>query len=372
MDWATELWRRVRYLFQRAQSEQDLAEEMRLHMELRAAEQATGGTNPHEAEAQARRRFGNVSQLREKSREVWGWTLLDTLAQDVRYGLRTLAADPGFAATAVLSLALGIGANTAIFGILNAVMLRSLPVEDPHQLMELRSGDNGYFTNPLWEEIRDHQKAFSGMVAYSSDRFDLSGGGESRFAQGMWVSGDFFRVLGVPAMRGRVFTPDDDLHGGGHSGAIAVISYAFWKGNFGGDPNVIGKTVKLNRHTFQVAGVTPPWFTGLDVDRGYDVAIPIGCEPLLHTDRSALDQRSWWWLRLVGRLLPAETLQQAEARMNSIAPEIARATVPTDWDPAGQKRFLQRSYKLRPAATGFSNTAAQYKKALFTLMTVVG
>src|SRR5260370_412424 len=125
MDWVTELWRRVRYLLHRGQSEQDLADEMRLHMELRAAEQTTAGTTPREADAQARQRFGNVSQLREKSREVWGWTLLDTLAQGVRYGLRTLAVAPGFAATAVLSLALGIGANTAIFGILQSVMLRS-------------------------------------------------------------------------------------------------------------------------------------------------------------------------------------------------------------------------------------------------------
>jgi putative ABC transport system permease protein len=179
-------------------------------------------------------------------------------------------------------------------------------------------------------------------------------------------------VLGVPPLIGRVFTADDDQHGGGRSGPVAVISYAFWQANFGGDPKALGKTVKLDRHAFQIVGVTPPWFKGLDVDQGYGVAIPIGCEPLLHTDRSALAQRSWWWLGIVGRLKPGETAQRAEALMNSIAPEIARATLPPNWDAAGKKRYLQRLFQLRPAATGFSAMGTRYKKALFTLMAVVG
>ncbi|HLY16471.1 MAG TPA: hypothetical protein VKR61_04575, partial [Bryobacteraceae bacterium] len=160
-----ELWRRVRYLFNRRQQEQDLAEEMRLHKEL--ARQAT-----------ARRSFGNVTQLQEASRAVWIWPFLETLASDTRYALRTLLANPGFAATAVLSLALGIGANTAIFSILNAVMLRSLPVEDPQRLVQLDSPQGGgYFTNPIWEQVRDHQQAFSSALAFGTDRFDLADGG---------------------------------------------------------------------------------------------------------------------------------------------------------------------------------------------------
>ena len=278
-----ELWRRLRYLFNRKQQEQDLADEMRLHQDL-----ASG------------RSFGNVTQLAESSRAVWVWPFLETLAQDTRYALRTLRANPGFAATAVLSLALGIGANTAIFSILNAVMLRSLPVEDPQRLVqvgaprsEATSPLSVYFTNPIWEQVRDHQQAFSGTLAYGTDRFDLAAGGESHFAEGLWASGDFFRVLGVPAMRGRVFTADDDLHGGGHAGPVAVISHGFWKRHFVGDPEIVGKTIRLNRHPFTIIGVTPPWFTGLDTDTAYDVAIPIGCEPILHTDHSALAARSW-------------------------------------------------------------------------------
>jgi len=353
-----ELWRRLRYLFNRRQHEQDLADEMRLHRDL--VGRAAG------------RSFGNVAQLQEASRAVWVWPFLETLAQDTRYALRALRASRGFAATAVLSLALGIGANTAIFSILNAVMLRSLPVEDPGRLVALQSEGERDLTNPIWEQVRDHQQALSGTFAFSEDRFDLAAGGESHFAQGLWVSGDFFRVLGVPAMRGRVFAADDDLHGGGPAGPVAVISHGFWKRHFASDPDIAGKTIRLNRYPFTIVGVTPPWFRGLDVDTAYDVAIPIGCEPILHTDRSWLDARSTWWLRILGRLQPDETLQQADAKMRALAPEIDRATLPTDWDVDDQRQYLQRTFDLLPAATGFSDTGRTYRSALFTLMAVVG
>jgi putative ABC transport system permease protein len=370
MEWLSEFARRMRQLFRRKEWEDDLAEEMRLHLDLRAAEKGS--------EALAKRKFGNAALLREESRGVWGWAFWDNLAQDVRYALRTLAANKGFAAAAILSLTLGIGANTAIFSIVNAVMLRSLPVEDPQRLVAIHVGNansdrrrGAVVTNPIWEAVRDSQQAFSGVLAYSDDRFDLANGGESHFSNGLWVSGDFFRVLGVPALRGRVLSADDDRHGGGRSGPVAVISYGFWQANFGGDPNVLGRTISLNRHNFEIVGVTPPWFRGLIVDRPFDVAIPIGCEPLLHTDLSALGERAWWWLRMVGRLKPEETPEQAQAQMNSIAPEINRATVP-GWDAAGRARYLKRSFWLQPGASGISITGSTYKTALFTLMTVVG
>jgi len=363
MNWFYEFVRRLRFRMRRAQFDQDLAEEMRLHLELRAAEAGD--------RAAAQRRFGNATQIHESSREAWGWTLLDTLRQDLRYGLRMLASHPGFTATAVLSLAFGIGANTAIFSILDAVMLRSLPVEDPRQLVQIRPGPSGddEFTNPIWEQVRDHQQAFTGVLAYSSDRFDLAGGGESHFAQGLWVSGNFFRVLGVPAIKGRVFTSDQDRRG---SAPSAVISYSFWKRNFSGDASVVGKTVRLNRHAFEIVGVTPPWFHGLDVDQSFDVAIPIACEPILHAGHSSLDERASWWLRILGRLPADESLQQAGDRMRAIAPEIFRATLPGEFPAEIQKEYLTHSFFLQPAATGFSEMGAQYRTALFTLMAITG
>jgi predicted permease len=371
MTWVSELWRQLRYRFSGARFDDDLAEEMRLHLDLRAADKQAGGESPEAARAAAMRQFGNATQLQESSRAAWGWTRIDSWRQDIRYGLRTLAANPGFTATAVLSLALGIGANTAIFSILNAVLLRSLPVEDPQRLVQVRPGPQGddEFTNPIWEQVRDRQQAFSGALAYAPDRFDLADGGESHYATGLWVSGDFFRVLGVPAIEGRVFTRDEDRRG---TAPMVVISYNFWKRNFDGDTPVDGKTVRLNRHAFEIVGVTPPWFRGLDTDWGFDVAIPIACNPILHPGHSALDERADWWLRILGRLLPGESLAQARDRMRAIAPEIFRATVPQDFPAEAQKHYLSNSFFLKPAATGFSEMGAQYRTAFLTLMALVG
>jgi putative ABC transport system permease protein len=361
MNWLHEWRRRLAVLLHRDRWESDLAEEMRLHAELRAGEGA-----------EARRRFGNLGQLQEESRAVWGWAWVDSLWQDIRYGLRTLVSNPGFTATAVLSLALGIGANTAIFTIVNAVMLRSLPVEDPQQLVQIGATRNDVFTNPLWEQIRDHQKPLASTLAFSGERFDLAQGGDRQFVQGTWVSGDYFKVLGVPPFLGRVFTPEDDRHGGGKSGPVAVISHKFWQSHYNGDPDVLGKVIQLDRHPFEIVGVTPPWFTGLDVDSTFDVAIPIGCEPIFHTDRSALDHRSWWWLRVVGRLAPGTSMEQAEAQLKAQSGAIHKATVPEQYEPVDKEAYLRRTLTLRPAATGFSATGGQYRKALFTLMAVVG
>ena len=375
MTWIGELWRQLRYRISGTRFDQDVAEEMRLHLELRAADQQADGLAPDAARAAARRRFGNATQLQEASREAWGWTLLDATGQDIRYALRTMAANPGFTATAVLSLALGIGANTAIFSILNAVLLRSLPVEDPQRLVQVRPGPEGddVFTNPIWEQVRDRQQAFSGTLAYSPKAFDVADGGESHYAMGLSVSGDFFRVLGVPAIEGRVFTRDEDRRG---TPALAVISYRFWKRNFGGERGVVGKTVRLDRHTFEIVGVTPPWFRGLDKDWGFDVAIPIACDPILHPGHNALDERSQWWLRILGRLpgrLPAgESIEQARDRMKAIAPDVFRATIPQDLPAEAQKGYLQNSFFLRPASTGFSEMGMQYRTVLYTMMAIVG
>jgi predicted permease len=327
-----------------------------------------------DAAAAARRQFGNATQLQEISREAWGWALLDTLRQDLRYALRNLASSPGFAATAVLSLALGIGANTAIFSIVNAVMLRTLPVDDPQALVQLKLGEGGddELSTPIWEQIRDHQQAFSGILAYSEERFDLADGGESHFAEGMWVSGDYFRTLGVPILMGRPFTAEDDRWGGGREGATAVISYRFWQRYFSGDANVIGKTVPLDHHRFTVAGVTPPWFTGLDVDRSYDIAIPIGDQPILHEGRTAADEGHHWWLHIMGRIPRGQSLRQADDRMRAIAPQIFRATLLPDQSAQDQAEYLNGKFFLIPAGLGFSDTRTQYRTALLVLMVTVG
>ncbi len=375
MTWVREFLRRLHFRIRGARFDKDLAEEMRLHIELRTSDRQAQGLSTEDAAAGARRQFGNTARLREMSRDAWGWTFLDRLRQDIRYGVRALAAQPGFTATAVVSLALGIGADTAIFSIINAVMLRSLPVEDPQALVQIQLGAGGggdELNTPLWEQIRDKQRAFSGVLAYSSDRFDLAEAGEKRPAQGMWVSGGFFRVLKVPAVMGRTLTPADDQWGGGPDGAVAVISHDFWKSGLNGDIGVIGKTIRLNRQSFVIVGVTPPWFRGLDADRGYDVAIPIGCQPILRPGASQSDEIHHWWLRILGRTAPGDSPKLAQQRMEAIAPEIFRDTLPPGQSARDQAAYLKSEFLLRPAGLGFSQTRVQYRTALFALMAIVG
>jgi predicted permease len=327
------------------------------------------GMTPAEARRKALLKTGGLSLAQENYRNRRGLPFLDTILRDLQYAGRLLRRSPAFTAVAVLSLALGIGANTSIFTIVNAVMLRSLPVEDPSRLVQIKQGTNGGLTNPIWEEIRDHQQAFSGALAYFESKFDLAEGGQSKFAQGVWVSGDFFRVLGVAPLKGRVFNSYDDRRG---APALAVISYSFWQRRFGADPNIVGKIVHLNRLTFEIVGVTPPWFTGLNVDRGFDVAVPIACEPLFHPDQSWLDQRSTWWLTVLGRLRPDESFTQASASMKLLSPQVNRATVPPKWDAKGQADYLKEIYSISPSSGGFSNTRGEYRTALYTLMAIVG
>ena len=373
MNWFEELQRRLSALFHGKRMEDDLAEEMRLHLELRAAEKAEQGAAPPDARAEARRQFGNLTQHHEAGREAWGWAWFDSLAQDIRYGIRNLSANPGFTLTAVLSLALGIGANTAIFTIVNAVMLRSLPVEDPQRLVQISSGPKiDSFTNPLWEQIRDHQQGFSGTLAYSGDRFDLAEGGDRQFANGIWVSGDFFKVLGVAPLLGRVFTTDEDRHGGGKAGPVAIISYSFWKSHYGGEAVSPGQDHQARpppiRNRRRDSALVHGPGCGLGFRRGNPYRIRTGTP---HRPERARPPE----LVVVadsGRLAPDTTMQQVEAQMKAQAPAIFRATLPPDYEPQDKQEYLRRTLTVRPAATGFSQTGAQYRNALFTLMAVVG
>src|SRR5262249_27446623 len=246
--------------------------------------------------------------------------LEDEMFQDLRYGVRMLLKNKSFTAVAVLSLALGIGANTAIFQLLDAVRLRTLPVKTPRELAEIHiadmTGARGNFnsphptvTNPIWEQIRDRQQAFSGVFAWGADGFNLSQGGEVRLARALWVSGDFFNVLGVRPALGRVFTTADDQRGCGAPGV--VISHHFWEREYGGDANVIGRKLTLDDRPLEIIGVTPASFFGLEVGRSFDVALPICAEAVLRGDNNRLASGTSWWLSVMGRLKPGWSLDQA-------------------------------------------------------------
>ncbi|MEO8661804.1 MAG: ABC transporter permease, partial [Bryobacteraceae bacterium] len=264
---------------------------------------------------------------------------------------------------------LGIGANTAIFSLINALLLRSLPIEDPESLVQVTLGDgpDNALNTPLWEQIRDKQTAFAGVAAYSGDRFNLADAGESRFVQGMWVSGDFFRVLGVPALLGRTIEREDDQWGCGTHGPVAVVSYKFWKTVLNGDAGVLGSRLRMNRKGFTIVGVTPPWFSGLDVDRGYDVSIPIGCQAVMRPEAKASEEVYHWWLHILARLTPGESLTVAAERMRAAAPAMLAAGVPDM--PGDEQR--KTTFAVLRAGLGFSETRVQYRTALLALMAIV-
>ncbi|HET7186925.1 MAG TPA: ABC transporter permease [Gemmatimonadaceae bacterium] len=293
---------------------------------------------------------------------------------DLRDAFRALRATPIVTAVAILSLALGIGANTAIFSLINALMLRSLPVQDPHRLVQVMAGEKRTsWSNPLWEQVRARDtQLFAGAFAYSNPRFNLASGGETQFVNGIMASGGLFHVLGVPAMLGRTFTPADDARGGGPDGPVAVISYAFWRKHFGGGSDVIGRFLALDRVPFSIIGVAPPQFTGIDQGNNFDVAVPLGTEPLIRgAKESALDQRSWWWLRVIARLKDGDSLDHAVVALRTVQPQMREATLPQNARPENLARYLNEPFGLRPAANGPAGLGRQYRDPLFLVMGVV-
>jgi putative ABC transport system permease protein len=307
--------------------------------------------------------------------------MLETISQDVRYGIRQLKQSPGFTLVAVLSLALGIGANTAIFQLVNAIRLTMLPVENPNELASITfdkdagragwwSSRSANFTYAQWEQVRDRQQAFTGVLAWSAARFNLAGGGEPRFAEGLYVSGDFFRVLGVKAALGRTFTAQDDNQA---CAAGAVVSHAFWQREFGGDPRILGRMVSWDGHAVPVIGVTPPSFFGVEVGNRYDVAIPLCADRMMAEDKKGrMPIAHAWWLSLMGRLKPGWTARSATAHLHTLSPRIMQATLPTSYKPDLAKKYLSNQLGATEAGTGISGLRKQYEQPLWLLMATTG
>jgi putative ABC transport system permease protein len=307
---------------------------------------------------------------------------MNTLWQDLRYSLRLLRKNLSFTAVAILMLALGIGANTAIFQLINAVRLRTLPVKSPQELVEVRIADttgvrggwsswHATATNPLWEQIRDRQQSFSDILAWGSDRWvNLASGGEARFAQTVWVSGDFFNTLGVQPILGRGFTKSDDERGCGSSGT--VISYSFWQHEFAGDPSVIGKMVRLEGRPFEIIGVTPASFFGLEVGQSFDVALPICARQILYPEDGALTDGTHWWLSVVGRLKPGWSVDQATASLNAISSGVFEASLTSNYPAESVKSYLAFKLSAVPVGTGVSQLREAYGDPLWLLLAIAG
>ena len=308
-------------------------------------------------------RFESRPQPQEK-----GSTMTSLLTIDWRDAWRSLRSTPLVTALAVLSLALGIGANTALFSIINSLLLKPLPVSEPQRLV-LLDGDS--WSNPIWEEIRARQdQIVAGGFAWSNERFDLSSSGETDRIDGIFASGRMFEILGVPAVRGRTFTAADDARGGGPDGGVVVISYGFWQRRFAGADDVIGRTLSVNRLPFTIIGVAPRGFFGPEVGRSADLMLPLATEALIRGKESSLDGRQSWWLNIMLRLQPGQTLAQAAGQLQAIQGQVRAATMPPN--QRAQQNYLSEPFTLVPGASGRSSLRSRYEEPLTAMMFVVG
>jgi len=312
-----ELGRRLLMLLRRGKFDADLDAEMRLHRELREQEQIDGGLSPKEAHYAAQRHFGNDLLLREESRDMWGWNWLEHLIRDVRYGLRTLRKSPGFTVVAVLTLALGIGANTAIFSVVNSVLLRPLPFQHPERLVDLRETEAAPGDYPLsgpdYLDWQAQSHTLEGVSLFSWRRImSASGTGEPETARVVSTQANFFDVVGAHPLLGRGFAPGEDAAARNH---VAVLSYGFWQRRFGGTPAAIGKAIELNAEAYAVVGVMPQW---CNFPWAPDLWTPMDMTP------KELGERGNHTWSAIARIKPGVTLAQARADLLTISERLEK------------------------------------------------
>jgi macrolide transport system ATP-binding/permease protein len=380
-----ELLRRLRFLFQRSEYERDLDEEMAHHLAMLAEN--------NRSSAAAHRQFGNLASHKEESRSMWTFAFLEQTAQDIRYALRTMAANPLFTATAALSLALGIGANTAIYSFMEAILTRSLPVANPQQLAILRwhsprrpgvmKGGNGSifrygkdgrespnFPFAAFEVLRDNPTLFSAMFAYTYvQNFNVSVAGAAESIPGGFVSGNYFNSLGVPPAAGRLLGEEDDRTG---APPAAVLAYAYWQRRFNADPSVAGKSILINGLPFTIAGVSAPGFFGVDPQANPAFFVPIHQIPSLSANpaaeqRSRFLDKNFYWIEMMIRLRPGVPLEQAQAALRAQFHSFAVRTAASPKDAE-----VLPELALEPGGTGLDSLRRQYSKPLFVLMSMVG
>ncbi len=379
-----ELLRRLGFFLRPEEFDRDLDEEMRHHLALKAADQDSPDA--------ARRQFGKVTLLKEQSRAMWTGIFLEQLIQDVRYGLRTMAANPLFTAMAALSLALGIGANTAIYSFMDAILVRSLPVQHPEELVVLKwrakdrpavihghSGtryrdSNGAvspnFPFAAFEMLRSNQDVLSTLFAYATAwELNLIALDQAEIADAQLVSGGFYAGLGVTPAAGRLIVDDDD-----HSGAapVAVISYRYWQSRFGGSLAAIGGRLLVNNTPFTIVGVSAPAFFGVNPEVDPKVYLPLHAAPLLSPnpvddEKKRFFDANSYWMEMMGRLRPGVSVNRAQAMLAWQFHQFVEGTASTD-----KEKVDLPALSLQEGAGGLDSLRRRYSKPLYVLMAMVG
>jgi len=376
----------IRTAFGRRGVPRDVDDELAFHLDMRTRQLIQSGMSPQQALDEARRQFGDLTGVRdacvtydqERIRAMERASLLQDLRQDITWAARVMRRTPLVSLVVILTLALGIGANTAIFDLVNAVLLQKLPVRAPDELVVLgnpsRTGGMGYSTDPrgdlysfrTWQRLKAHDGTLSGLAASGrADRIAFLAPGETGqgdHPRARMVSGNFFQVLGVPAALGRTFIPgDDDAVGGA---PVVTLSHGYWQRRFGGDSGVIGREVLVNEARFTVVGVTPPSFTGEVVGQSTDLWIPIAMQGVLWPNRAILDDTQAFWLLLIGRMRPGVTLAQVTSDMNTAT----RAVLGDQFGPARADVVASVALPVASAARGLSRVRDTYRAPLLILM----
>ena len=374
----------MKRLLERLRIRRSIAEELNAHLEEKIADLVESGVPEGEARLRARREFGNAALIAEDSRGALGWTWFDNLAQDLRYACRMLRRSPVFTIVAVLSLALGVGANTAIFSLLDTLVLRMLPVSNPQELwaVSLKESTGKPTTShsyPLYALWRDRNRSIGALAAAGTLTWrDKSTGSDRAVHAGQFVSGNYFEVLGVPALIGRSIAPaDDSIEGaGGPQGAVAMLSYRYWSRAFHRDPTVPGRSINVNGVWLTVIGVTPPEFFGIQVGNSPDIFVPIQLQPTLSAPENLLHNlknSETTWVTVMGRIRPGLSHAQIKGDLTPIYAEYALTRMsPADRTAylSGQKP-LSESIALTPAGRGFSRLRERFSEPLQALMVLV-
>jgi predicted permease len=367
--------------WRRKDREHDLDRELRSYLELEAEEQRDKGLPPDEARHAALRTLGNTTLVKEKTRDAWALTSPERFWQDLHYSSRMLRKTPGFVAVAVLSLALGIGANTAIFSLLNAVIWRALPVTDPRQLVQLTytfpangpDNWNSWFGYPQLERFRAQSKTLSGIFGgVGLGSVNIGQHGTARLAQGDAYTDNFFSVLGVAPQQGRLFVPGDDQDGA----SVVVLSDRYWRQHFAANPGIVGQTISVNQLPFTVIGIAPPEFSGIYVGGARDLWVPLHALERLQPDPTRWRASFTSWLLIAGRVRRDVSPAQAEAELDAIHRQLLteQLAVSERRDTQSLQRLVRESHLvLHPAWNGMSSgLRQQYAFPLELLMCVAG
>jgi predicted permease len=377
MDLIRTLLSRILALFRTRSLDASLDEELSAHIDLAVEDHVRRGMPQAEARRLAMREFGGVAQTREAYRLQRGMPWLEQLRRDVRFGMFQLWKSPGFTLTAILTLALGVGANTTVFSMINGLLLRPLPVPESGRMVVIGMSVGGPnvqygFPEPLFRGLEQRHGAFKEVFGFDTTMFQLKSGSSTELVSGQYVSGSFFDALETAPLLGRTLTPEDDRKGGDPAGFGVVISEAFWNGRFQRDPGVLGRRVVIDNVAFSVVGVMPRSFFGADPLQRPAIFIPLADEEVLDGERSMIKAaHHGWWLNVMGRLAPGATLEQASAHAAASTGAVLHERVPDEgWIKRMQERHLE--FLAEPGSTGSTYIRLRFRKPLVAVFCMCG